>query len=355
MLDKSDLDVINKVFRIYETRDEGNVTLLYGEPLVEANIFHGELYPYFSRKGKAVQIEHRLGEFTLAIGPAKKDAIWINVVLAVVTFLTTMLTGAMMEGVDPFAAPLDLYKGLPFAIAIMLVLGSHELGHYIVSRRHGVDATLPYFIPFPLSPIGTMGAIIRQKGPIPTRRALFDVGISGPLVGLVVAVIVTVIGLMLPAPAPVPVTEGSFTMQINTPLLFDFLGQLIHPGETLATVNPIAFAGWVGMLVTVLNLIPVGQLDGGHVARAVLGPLADRISKLMPIGIMALGLFVTFGMNQDGEIWILWGLLSSFMSMAAHPKPTDDVKPIGWQRIALAALTLVIAILCFTPAPFSMS
>ncbi len=355
MLDKTDLDVINKVFRVYETHDEGNVTRLYGEPLVEANVFHGELYPHFSRKGKAIQIEHRLGEFVLAIGPAKKDRIWINVALAVATFLTTMVTGAMMYGVDPFATPLEIYQGLPFAIAIMLVLGSHELGHFIVSKRHGVDATLPYFIPFPLSPIGTMGAIIRQKGPIPTRRALFDVGISGPLVGLVVAVIVTVIGLMLPAPAPTPVTDGSLTMQINTPLLFDFLGQLIHPGETLATVNPIAFAGWVGMLVTVLNLIPVGQLDGGHVARAVLGPIADRISRLMPIGIMSLGLFVTFGLKQDGEIWILWGLLSSFMGMAAHPKPTDDVKPIGWQRIALTALTLVIAILCFTPAPFSMS
>ncbi|OPY26252.1 MAG: Peptidase family M50 [Methanocella sp. PtaU1.Bin125] len=352
MLDRADLEAINKVFRVYETREEGDFSVLFGEPLVEASVFHGELYPYFSRKGKAVQIEHRLGEFVVVIGPAKKDRVWINVVLAVATFLTTMLTGAMMEGVDPFAAPLDLYKGLPFAVAIMLVLGSHEIGHYIVSRRNGVDATLPYFIPFPLSPIGTMGAIIRQKGPIPTRKALFDVGISGPLVGLVVAVAVTVVGLMLPAPSPVIPAEGGFQMMINTPLLFDLLGYVLHPGETLTAIHPIAFAGWVGMLVTVLNLIPVGQLDGGHVARAVLGPLADKISRLMPMGIMALGLFVTFGLKQDGEIWILWGLLTSFMSMAAHPKPTDDKEPIGWQRIALAGLTLVLAILCFTPAPF---
>lgn len=354
MLDNADIEQISKVFTVYDRRDEGEFTILYGEPLVEANVFHGELYPYFSRKRKSVQIEYRLGEFIVTIGPAKKESIWLNVVLLIATILTTTLTGAMLYGVDPFVAPLDLYKGIPFSIAIMLVLGSHELGHYLVSRRYGVDATLPYFIPFPLSPIGTLGALIRQKGPIPTRRALFDVGISGPLIGLVVAVIVTIIGLMLPAP-DIPASSTGMAMQINTPLLFDFLGGIIHPGTALTSVNPIAFAGWVGMLITVLNLIPVGQLDGGHVSRAVLGKYADMLSKMIPLGLMALGFYGTFVMNQDGEIWILWGLLTSFMSSSAHPKPTNDSESVGWQRVALAAVTVVIAILCFTPFPFSMS
>jgi membrane-associated protease RseP (regulator of RpoE activity) len=353
MLDNADLEQINKVFKIYEARDEGDVDLLYGEPLVEANVFHGALYPYFSAKKRTVRIEHSLGEYVVAIEPAKKDRIWINVVLALATICTTTVAGAMLYGVDPFAVPLDIYKGLPFSFAIMLVLGSHELSHYIASRRHGVDSSLPYFIPFPLPPIGTMGAVIRQKSPVPTRQALFDVGISGPLVGMLVAIAVTIFGLMLPLQTNSGIS--AMGMSPNAPLLFGFLLGILHPGATVASVDPIAFAGWVGMLVTMLNLIPVGQLDGGHVSRAVLGPLADRVSRIMPLIIMALGLVVTFGLNMDGEIWILWGLLTSFMSMGAHPKPTDDLQPIGWQRIALAVLTLVIAVLCFTPAPFAMA
>ncbi len=356
MLDYTDLAEISKVFRVYDVRDEGAITRLYGEPLVESNVFYGTLYPHFSRKGLAVQIDYRLGEFIVTIGPAKKDRIWVNVALAVATLVTTTIAGAFLYGVDLFAAPLDFYKGLPFAIAIMVVLGSHELSHYLASRKHGVDATLPYFIPFPLPPIGTMGAIIRQKGPVPTRRALFDVGISGPLVGLVVAVGVTVIGLMLPAPAidPASIPSGGL-LQFNPPLLFSFLMWAVRPGEQLIAVNPIAFAGWVGMLVTVLNLIPVGQLDGGHVARAVLGPIADRISKVIPLALMLLGIVGTFALGQDGGIWVIWGLITSFMSGSAHPKPTDDNQKVGGLRIAIACLALVLGLLCFTPFPFSIS
>jgi membrane-associated protease RseP (regulator of RpoE activity) len=353
MLASADLDEINKVFRVYEARNEVDIDILYGEPLVEANIFHGTLYPYFSAQGRTVRIEHSLGEYVVTIEPAMKDRIWINVVLAIATVCTTTVAGAMLYGVDPFATPLDIYKGLPFSAAIMLVLGSHELSHYIASRRHGVDSSLPYFIPFPLPPIGTMGAIIRQKGPVPTRRALFDVGISGPLVGMLVAIAVTIFGLMLPLQAD----SGLRAMQMspNAPLLFGFFLSILHPGAAVADVNPIAFAGWVGMLVTMLNLIPVGQLDGGHVSRAVLGKLSDRISRYIPMCLMAIGLYGTFVLNQDGEIWILWGLITSFMSSAAHPKPTDDTQTVGTPRIALACVTVVLALLCFAPFPFSLT
>jgi membrane-associated protease RseP (regulator of RpoE activity) len=198
-----------------------------------------------------------------------------------------------------------------------------------------------------------MGAIIRQKGPVPTRRALFDVGISGPLVGMLVAIGVTIFGLMLPLQAD----SGLRAMQMspNAPLLFGFFLSILHPGAAVADVNPIAFAGWVGMLVTMLNLIPVGQLDGGHVSRAVLGKLSDRISRYIPLCLMAIGLYGTFVLKQDGEIWILWGLITSFMSSVAHPKPTDDLQPVGAPRIALACVTVVLALLCFTPFPFSLT
>ncbi len=305
MLDSADLEQINKVFKVYEVKSEGDIDRLYGEPIVEANVFHGALYPYFTAKGRAVTIEFSFGEYVVTIGPAKKDNIWINVALLIATLCTTTVVGAMLYGVDPFAAPLDIYRGLPFSIAIMLVLGSHELSHYITSRRHGVDASLPYFIPFPLPPIGTMGAVIRQKGPVPTRQALFDVGISGPLAGLVVAVAVTIFGLMLPLQANSGLT--AMGMSPNAPLLFGFLMGILHPGATVASVDPIAFAGWVGMFVTMMNLIPVGQLDGGHVSRAVLGKLADRISRYVPLCLMAIGLYGTFALNQDGEIWISVG------------------------------------------------
>jgi membrane-associated protease RseP (regulator of RpoE activity) len=352
MLDNADLEQINKVFKVYEVRNEGDFDRLFGEPLVEANAFYGALYPYFSKKGRVVQIEYNLGEFIVNVGPAQKEKIWINIALLIATIITTTIVGAMLYNVNPFAAPLDIWKGLPFSAAIMLVLGSHELSHYFASRRHGVDSTLPYFIPFPLPPIGTMGAVIRQKGPVPTRQALFDVGISGPLVGMLVAIVVTVVGLMLPLQA----NPGISAMGIspNAPLLFGFLISVFHPGAAVASVDPIAFAGWVGMLVTMLNLIPVGQLDGGHISRAILGQFSDRISKVIPICLMMIGLYGTFIRHQDGELWILWGLLTSFMSAAAHPKPTDDVQKVGTPRIAVACVTLVLALLCFTPFPFAL-
>jgi len=182
---------------------------------------------------------------------------------------------------------------------------------------------------------------------------LFDVGISGPLVGLITAIIVTIIGLMLPLQTDSGIS--AMGMNPNAPLLFGFLLSILHPGASVANVDPIAFAGWVGMLVTMLNLIPVGQLDGGHVARAVLGKLSDRISRVIPMCLMVIGLYGTFMLNQDGEIWILWGLITSFMSAAAHPKPTDDTRSVGAPRIALACVTVVLALLCFTPFPFSLS
>lgn len=352
MIDNDDLQIISRFFRVYEVRNSGEITILLGEPLADGSIIYGELYSHFARKGKAVGFEHRLGEFALIIGQAKKDAVWINAVLAVATFLSTMFTGALLSGVDIFASPLEVYRGLPFAIAIMLVLGSHELGHYFVSRKYGVDASLPYFIPFPLSPIGTMGAIIRQKGPVPTRKALFDIGIAGPITGLIMSIGVTIVGLMLPAPAIDP--SATMAFQVQTPLLFDFLAWIIHPGTSLESVNPIAFAGWVGMLVTVLNMLPVGQLDGGHISRAIFGKLSDVISRIMPLVLLCFGFYGTFVMNQPAEIWIFWGLLASLIGSSAHPRPTDDTQKIGVPRTILAAATFGLTLLCFAPFPISM-
>jgi membrane-associated protease RseP (regulator of RpoE activity) len=353
-LSPADKEAIRKVFNFYEVRELENTTELYGDLIVEANVLYGQLYAHFSRLNESVSLVQTMGESVLVIGKAKPDNVWINVTLAVATLFTTTAVGALMYGVNILEQPLQIYQGLPFALAIMLVLGSHELGHYIVSKKHGVDATLPYFIPFPMPPIGTMGAIIRQKGPVPDRKALFDVGISGPMVGLVVAVIVTAIGLMLPPVVLTSPLSDAMAMKIQTPLLFDAIAAIVHPGVSLDSLNPIAFAGWVGMLVTMLNMIPVGQLDGGHVSRALLGVKADRLSRILPMVIMAFGLFVTFVMNQAGDLWIFWGLLTALMGASAHPKPVKDTEGVGWPRIVFAAVGFGLAILCFMPFPITV-
>ena|SRR5271157_7904 len=354
MLEPADLDVIKKVFSYYDMKEDGDVTRLYGEPLADSNVLYGSLYPYFAGRKKDVTVQRRLGEYVLTVRKAKEDNIWINVALAIMTLISTTVVGSMLYGVDIFKDPFLIYMGIPFALAIMTVLGSHELGHYIVSKKNGIDATLPYFIPFPIPPIGTMGAIIRQKGPVPSRKALFDVGISGPLVGLAVAIVITIIGLMLPAPV-INAQPGDATyFKLQTPLLFDFLAGILHPGASMDSINPIAFAGWVGMLVTVLNMIPIGQLDGGHVARAILGELSDRISRILPMLIFGFGLYATFVMNMPAEIWIFWGLLTSIMGSSPHPKPLDDVKSIGLPRAVLCVIGFGLTILCFTPFPITM-
>ncbi len=352
-LTQADKDEIRKVFNFYEIREQENSIELYGDPIVEANLLYGRMYDHFSKLNESVSLIHNKGESVLIIGRAKPDNVWINVGLVVATLFTTMAVGSLLYGVNIFEHPLEMYKGLPFALAIMIVLGSHELAHYIVSKKHGIDATLPYFIPFPIPPIGTMGAIIRQKGPVPNRKALFDVGISGPMVGLAVAVIVTAIGLMLP---PVVITSplSDFTyVKIQAPLLFDAIAAVVNPGVNLDTINPIAFAGWVGMLVTMLNMIPVGQLDGGHVARALLGEKADKLSRLLPMLIMAFGLFTTFALNKSGDLWIFWGLLTALMSSTVHPKPVDDSGGIGLPRIIFAVIAIGLTIMCFMPFPLS--
>lgn len=353
-LSDADKDVIRKVFNYYEVSTIGDDVVFYGDPIVDVNEIYGILYGHFSRQHKSVQLDRRRGETVLIIGKAKPDNIWINVGLLVATIFSTTAIGSLLYGINILEQPLMMYKGLPFALAIMLVLGSHEMGHYLISRKHGIDATLPYFIPFPIPPIGTMGAIIRQKGPVPSRKALFDVGISGPMVGLAVAIVITAIGLMLPPVTVTPSVSDATYFKLQTPLLFDAIAAVVHPGMSMDSINPIAFAGWVGMLVTMLNMIPVGQLDGGHVSRALLGVRADKLSRIVPMTIMAFGLYATFVINQPGDLWIFWGLLTALMSAGAHPKPLNDSDGIGLPRILFAIIGFGLAILCFTPFPITV-
>lgn len=270
---------------------------------------------------------------------------WVNLVLFVLTLMSTVAAGAMQAGVDPIADPAGLAEGLPFALTLMTILLCHEFGHYFASRHHHTDATLPYFIPAP-SIIGTFGAFIKMTSPIRTRRALIDIGASGPIIGFVVAVAATVVGLsmsefmLLP-----PDTEGM--LGLGDSILFSWLADVIvgTPPEGMdILLHPMAFAGWIGLFVTSLNLIPIGQLDGGHILYAVLGPLHRPISRVLVLCLALVGAFFWQG-------WLLWAVLMLVLGLR-HPPVLFWEAPLDPARRKVALASLVIFILTFSPEPF---
>jgi membrane-associated protease RseP (regulator of RpoE activity) len=240
-------------------------------------------------------------------------------------------------------------NGPIYAVAVMGILVCHEAGHYIQARRYGVPASLPYFIPMPFSPIGTMGAVIAMRGHMGNRKALYDIGISGPLAGLVPTIICTYVGLALSHVEQIPPNARLF--QFNEPLLFQWISQLFFgplPENSIIIGHPLAIAGWVGMLITALNLIPIGQLDGGHILYALLRGKAHIVAWMLMIAAVV-GMVVT---QQYG--WMLM-LVLLFMMGPAHPPTADDEMPLGTGRVILGWLTLAFVIVGFTPTPFTVS
>jgi Zn-dependent protease len=245
----------------------------------------------------------------------------INVVLFFVTLVTLFISGY-------FLAAGDIVGAVSFTIAIMLILGTHEMGHKLLADKHEVEATYPYFIPgipFPYG-IGTFGAVIRQKALPPNKDALFDIGFTGPITGFIIATIVTIIGMQLSTFGPLD-PEGGY---ISVPLLFQVILRIFPPsgiGEALV-MHPVAFAGWVGMVVTMLNLVPSGMFDGGHVARSV---MSDKTHKIVSYaGILLLALIG----------WWTMAVLALFLSASKHPGPLDDVSELSNKR-KIGALVLV--------------
>jgi len=341
-------------FNIYEYALEDGSYFFYGNPPNDPKDVIRRLWVPISSMGYEIRMVYELGEYVLVISPVtpKKDRVWINVVLAFLTVITTMFVGSIMFGIDPFSNPTAILKGLPFTLAIMFVLGSHEMGHYIVARIHGMKTTLPYFIPFP-SLVGTMGAVIKHKGPIPNRKALFDVGVAGPIVGLFASIIVTVVGLSL-TPLNTVIPDGSMFLKLSLPILFVIIGNLTGEIGTETVMHPVAFAGWVGMLVTALNLIPAGQLDGGHMLRAMLGPRSAYVSAVVPFILLSLSLFIYFVMQQNGGMWLFWGLFITLFAAAGHPEPMEDSDYLGNSRILVGVLVFVAGLLCVTLVPIQV-
>jgi membrane-associated protease RseP (regulator of RpoE activity) len=239
-------------------------------------------------------------------------------------------------------------QGLAYALPVMGILLCHEFGHYLQARRYHVPASLPFFIPMPWGPLGTMGAVIAMRGHMGSRKALYDIGITGPLAGLVPAIICCLVGLRLSTLEDIPrVLNESL---IGAPPLFQWLSDWIvgpiPPGKLLS-LHPIAFAGWVGIFLTALNLIPIGQLDGGHVLYALLRGKAQTIAWLLLAGAFA-GVILTRRYE-----WSLMLMLLLFIG-PSHPPTANDEMPLGTGRIILGWLTLAFVLIGFTPRPFIM-
>jgi membrane-associated protease RseP (regulator of RpoE activity) len=336
---------------VYEVRTSGSIIKYYGEPKVDSKTLFTHLWSDFAQRGYDIELRREHGEYVLLAMPVSNadEKKHVNVILAIATVFATMLTGAVLfYGVDPFTQPSLIYKGLPFAAAVMFVLGSHELAHYLVAKRRGMRASLPFFIPLPfISPVGTLGALIQLKGAIPDRKSLFDVGVAGPLVGLTAAVVVTIVGLLLP-----PITPGTAlmpTVALGVPILFALIEKVVPVAST--SLHPIAFAGWVGMLITSLNLLPVGQLDGGHIARALSGEKTTYISAAVPLMLMTGGIYYSLS-GLNGEMLLFWGLFTLLFAAGGHPQPINDMKKLDTKRVVLGIIAFGLCIACFTPIPF---
>ena len=274
--------------------------------------------------------------------------------LFLMTVGTTMLAGAWQLGLDPLRHPAALVDGLPFAATLLTILLAHEFAHYITARQYGLPTSLPYFLPFP-SLIGTFGAFIRIHSPILQRRALIDIGASGPLVGFVLSLVAVGVGLAF---STVVETSPAGGLQLGEPLIFTALSRLVLgtlPDHHDVLLHPIAFAGWIGLFVTALNLIPIGQLDGGHVAYAILGTRQASLAILMVGVLLGLG----FGWPGWGGWpawsgwpgWYLWAGLTAVLGVR-HPSVADETA-LDRRRTIIGWVTLLVFVLTFTPKPFA--
>jgi membrane-associated protease RseP (regulator of RpoE activity) len=296
-----------------------------------------------------------------------QDRVWLHVLLFALTAVTTTLAGVdqwvsfIFSLGQPIPASLSmplLLHGLWFSATILTILGCHELGHYAACRYYDVDASRPFFIPVPFLLTGTLGAFIRIRERIPSKRMLFDIGIAGPIAGFVVAVPLLVAGVAMstisPILNPADLPPGAVTYTLGYPLLFKFVSAVLWgappPGFEL-NLHPMAFGAWFGLLATALNLFPIGQLDGGHVSYSVLG---SRWSTYLTFAAVGIGACLAFFASS----WIVWIGLTVVMLLVfgpRHPPVFDEEVQLDRTRLLLAGFAIVMFVVCFTPSPITIS
>ena len=312
-----------------------------------------------------------------------KNNYLLHIGLFILTFLTTTIAGA--EWISGTPGPYEisfLAKGLPYSLSMLFILSCHEFGHYFAARYHKVDVTLPYFIPFPplagFLNFGTMGAIIRTRSIVVTNKAMFDIGIAGPIAGFIAAIIVLVFGYSnLPDPQYIlsihpdyfspSYGQNAISLKFGSSILFELFNSIFQtstnfiPPMTEIYHYPYLTAGWLGLFVTAMNMIPVGQLDGGHIVYSMFNVRKHEIiASVSMILLILLGVFGTldtfleFGTNFGWTGWLFWALILNFVIKIKHP-PVFNFKPLDTKRMMLGYFSLFILIISFAPSPFVIS
>ena len=330
---------------INEIDTSSNTIVIYGvmfeyttlEDMARALTSHG-VKGSITMRGSDVEIRVKVQSVEFAGIPL------INLFLFIATVITTTLAGAIMEGGDnPFSLN-GILSGIPFSATLLSILLFHEFGHYFASKRNNVKASLPYFIPAP-SFIGTFGAFIKMQSPIVNKKSLMEIGAAGPIAGFIVAVPGLYYGL---ATSQVLESVPGNGIHLGDSLMMMMLINIIHPAVPEGFdiyLNSIAFAGWIGLLVTALNLMPIGQLDGGHISYSLFGKKSEIIAKWAFAPLIPLGYY--------SYNWILWAILIFFFVKLKHPPVVDEVAPLKPFHKRLGYISLGIFILTFTPVPFS--
>jgi membrane-associated protease RseP (regulator of RpoE activity) len=306
----------------------------------------------------AVQEPYRTPEiYVYQPAVAPRPRYWLHMALFVGTIASTLFVGGMNDQAFQLvqgghfleALGVIVSHGWVYSASLLAILTAHEFGHYFTAKHYHVPASLPYFIPFPFSLFGTLGAVIRMSPRIPNRRALFDIAAAGPLGGLIPAIPITYLGLTLSTPVhTADIPDG--VIHFADPLLFKALGWMALgplPPDMDVMIHPLAYAGWVGMFVTALNLLPIGQLDGGHIAHALFGRRSRLVAFAMFGGLLA------FSLWENTFIWVPLLVLLFFFGIQ-HPRIQDDGRPLGRGRVAVGALLALVFVTCFSLIPIWM-
>lgn len=352
---------VSEVFHATREQKTGDAIVLEGQLHTDADHAYDILKERFAdSENMPLLQEDEAGRPSVILAPrnmftprGRNRSPWLNLVLFVATIATTTWAGALHQGVSLLEQPSQFALGLPYSLALILILGAHELGHYFTARAHGMHVTLPFFIPIPFA-LGTFGAFIQLKSPAETRRALFDMAVAGPLAGLVFAVPALYFGLQLSE--IVAAAEGADMMHaganVGSSALLAAVAK-VAIGEELLTghvlqLHPLAFAGWLGLIVTALNLLPIGQLDGGHMADAMFGPrVSGSVSMLSIFALFLLGLFVWSGL-------LVWAFIVYFIAGRKGMPPLNNVSRLtpGRQAVGWFAYAILVAILLPVPHAF---
>jgi membrane-associated protease RseP (regulator of RpoE activity) len=284
--------------------------------------------------------------------------VWKHVLSLLLTLATTTLVGSdyYLSFISDFGRRAItvhasvFWQGLWYSVPVLVILGAHEMGHYLCCRRYNVDASLPFFIPLPLPPTGTLGAVIKIREMFPTRTILFDIGVAGPIAGFVALLPVLVWGMAMSQVVPAPRIDHGFAFGL--PLLFRFVVWIMFGAVSdnqVLNAHPMVLASWVGMLATALNLLPFGQLDGGHITHATLQRHSTIISAVTVLAAIVMCFFSTSWLATTVIMIVML-----FVVGPRHPRVIDEEEPLGRGRNAVAVLALVMLVLCFTPIPIQL-